>query len=196
MPLAATKVLNAKCRFCTFEKFPYACVAFTALFILFKPDFCAQNPGEYDWWTEIHHWDGHTSWVQYMTISTSINNALPVPEIKTGQLSDEAQLEQLAGYQFSRDKNKGTSFSRVYVPLHSNKVGLELCRPAWILPNRHRHARHTRRTHTQRERFCWRRHLFLHNKFPCCATNSTGPTYLFEFAFRTASGTSLAWRAL
>lgn len=165
-----------------------------ALFILFQTGFlCAQNPGEYDWWTEIHHWDGHTSWVQYMTISPSYMgpNALPVPEIKTGQLSEEAQLEQLAGYQFFKGDKTKDLFSRVYVPLHSNKVGLEL----YVVPLEYFQTdtatRDTRAARTRSGKGFAGGDIYFSTQISLLRDKLHWPDICIEFAFRTASGTRL-----
>ena len=90
----------------------------TFLLLIFPYALAAQTGEDFSWWNAIHQWDGHTSWEQYMTMSPAFMgpNALPVPDIQNGRLSDEIQVEQLAGYQFSTGDKTKDLFSRVYIP--------------------------------------------------------------------------------
>ncbi len=67
---------------------------FLFVFILFSPlKILAQN---YMWWNEIHHWNGYTVWYNYLTFSPAYMgpNALPVPEIKTGNINQNIVFSQ------------------------------------------------------------------------------------------------------
>ena len=90
----------------------------TFLLLIFPYALAAQTGEDFSRWNAIHQWDGHTSWEQYMTMSPAFMgpNALPVPDIQNGRLSDEIQVEQLAGYQFSTGDKTTDLFSRVYIP--------------------------------------------------------------------------------
>jgi hypothetical protein len=50
---------------------------------------------DYAWWNEKHQWDGHTHWSRYMRISPGYMgpNALPVPRVLDGRISDKHEAE-------------------------------------------------------------------------------------------------------
>jgi len=50
---------------------------------------------DYTWWNNVHHWDGITPWSRYIIMSPGYMgpNALPVPEIETGEIDNRTKLE-------------------------------------------------------------------------------------------------------
>ena len=82
----------------------------------------------YLWWNDVHHWDGHTSWNQYMTYSTSFfgPNALPVPDVMNGNIDSLKTIEVDGGYNWSKgDKTKDT-YIKGYLPLFKNRIAFVL----------------------------------------------------------------------
>ena len=45
--------------------------------------FSLSAKAQFDWWNQIHNWDGATPWTQYMTYSHAYlgPNALPIPNV-------------------------------------------------------------------------------------------------------------------
>lgn len=83
---------------------------------------------DYSWWNEINNWDGVTPWDQYIIKSPGFMgpNALPVPEMKTGRLSDKTSIRLFTDLHYSNGDNTQDFFSSLYLPLAGNKAGLEL----------------------------------------------------------------------
>lgn len=87
---------------------------------------------DYDWWCSIHHWDGHTSWIKYLTYSPKYfgPNALPVPEVSKGEIVSGARLEFSVDGHYSQGDKTVNQFSKLYYPLVPNLVGVE----AYVVP--------------------------------------------------------------
>ncbi len=82
---------------------------------------------DYDWWVQKHNWDGHTHWTSYMTTTQKYMgpNALPVPEIHTGQLRNKTSLGLFAEAHLSKGDKTYNQFTNLFVPL-SSRVGVEI----------------------------------------------------------------------
>lgn len=80
------------------------------------------------WWNTKHNWDGVTHWSRYIIISPAYlgPNALPVPETKDGSLPAKSSLEVSVENYFSPGDNTQNLFSNLYLPLFSEKVGLNI----------------------------------------------------------------------
>ncbi len=81
---------------------------------------------DYDWWVKKHNWDGNTSWTRYIRLNTKYlgPNALPVPEIKTGQIQSQLNLGLFVETHQSKGDQTYNQFTNLYIPL-GNRVGLE-----------------------------------------------------------------------
>ena len=53
-------------------------------------------------------------------------NALPVPEIKNGELSNTYNLKVVADKHFGTGDKTENLFTELYIPIHTNKVGLNI----------------------------------------------------------------------
>ena len=95
-------------------------------FFLIPLSLNAQDP--YDWWNEKHNWDGLTHWTRYLTISPKFMgpNALPVPEMNKGVVSNEFSLEVRGDQHWGIGDQTQDVYARLYVPLAKNRVGVEL----------------------------------------------------------------------
>jgi hypothetical protein len=83
---------------------------------------------DYSWWNEKHNWDGVTHWSRYIIISPSYlgPNALPVPRVNTGTITNDPSWEFGAdGHYNPGDKtiNLATLFT---IPLAQNRVALDI----------------------------------------------------------------------
>ena len=191
MLLPATKVLNAMCRFLYIWEISLRSVA-SALFILFKPDFCAQNP--------VRIWRGR-KFITGTDIPVGCNTWPSQPPTwaltpcragnQDRQLSDEAQ-NSLPAISFQAIKQR-TSFSRVCTFHTATKWDLNQCVQR-ILPKRTPPARDTRAARTRSGKGFAGGTFISPLKFPCYANKLHWPDIsVFEFMFRTASGTRFAW---
>lgn len=145
------------------------------------------------WWVEKHQWDGHTSWIKYMTMSTSFlgPNALPVPEVQTGKLNDQLEIEQLAGAHFSKGDKTQDLFSRLYVPISGGKVALE----AFVAPleffSTDTLTRDVRAARTRSGNGHAGGDIYFSTHVQVLQDRESWPDIALELAFRTASGTRL-----
>ena len=83
---------------------------------------------DYSWWNQKHNWDGYTHWTSYLIFSPGFMgpNALPVPEVRKGITDQRAYLELDVDGHFSQGDQTGNLFTQLYVPLFSNRAGLEI----------------------------------------------------------------------
>jgi len=83
---------------------------------------------DYSWWNEKHNWDGYTHWTSYLIFSPKYMgpNALPVPEVRKGNLSENRSLELSVDGHFSRGDQTANLFTRLFLPLFSDRIGLEI----------------------------------------------------------------------
>ncbi len=83
---------------------------------------------DYHWWNQRHQWDGTTPWSQYLILSPEYMgpNALPVPEIRDGAPPTGLSLEAGPEVHLSKGDLTGDLFTRIYVPLFSDRAGIEL----------------------------------------------------------------------
>ena len=80
------------------------------------------------WWNELHNWDGTTHWSQYIITNPAYMgpNALPVPEIRNGQIFPDAYLEGAADMHFSKGDNTQNLYGKFYYPFLDCKVALQV----------------------------------------------------------------------
>ena len=83
---------------------------------------------DFNWWNDIHNWDGSTHWTQYLTLSPKYMgpNALPVPEFKTGEINDPLSLEVSGDAHFSKGDQTQNLFTKLFIPLYDNRVAFQL----------------------------------------------------------------------
>ncbi|MCB0667968.1 MAG: hypothetical protein KDC80_19210 [Saprospiraceae bacterium] len=93
--------------------------------LAFSPQGKAQD---FTWWNSIHNWDGHTHWSRYIKLAPGFMgpNALPVPEINKGKLGSESSLQTAWETHFNPGDRTSNIYTRLYLPLATNKVGLSL----------------------------------------------------------------------
>jgi len=103
---------------------------FIVLFLLLSIVSNAQDPNEdYSWWNELHNWQtGDPGWRNWMIISPGYlgPNALPVPEVKKGDLHSKTEFELTAsGHLMKGDPTQDIS-GRFYMPFAQNKIAIEV----------------------------------------------------------------------
>jgi len=79
------------------------------------------------WWNETHHWDGITSWTQYIIYSPYYTgpNALPVPFSQKGRVKDQFELRMDLESHYSKGDKTQDVFFDCYIPLVKSIIALE-----------------------------------------------------------------------
>ncbi len=98
------------------------------IFIFMISTFACHAQIDYSWWNQIHHWDGITSWQNYMTISSAYlgPNALPVPETSKGVIDSSAQFEVGGDVHFNRGDYTQDGFVRGFLPFHNHRFAISI----------------------------------------------------------------------
>ncbi|MFB1022134.1 MAG: hypothetical protein QMC40_05165, partial [Vicingaceae bacterium] len=83
---------------------------------------------EFNWWGEKHNWDGFRHWTAYTKLTSKFMgpNALPVPDSKKGILPNQTTLKLAGEGHFSDGDNTQNLFSSFYLPMFSERIGLQL----------------------------------------------------------------------
>ncbi len=83
---------------------------------------------DYQWWNDKHNWDGFTPWCEYIRMSPGFMgpNALPVPTIKNGTVSQNAYFKFSLDKHFSKGDQTENLHAELYLPLFSERVGLKI----------------------------------------------------------------------
>ena len=83
---------------------------------------------DYSWWNQIHHWDGHTHWSNYLILSPAYMgpNALPVQPIRQGSPPAHGTVEMGPEVHLGKGDRTLNLVSALYLPLFSKRVGLGL----------------------------------------------------------------------
>lgn len=89
----------------------------------------------YDWWVQIHHWNGITSWYQYLKLTPQYMgpNALPVPEVQKGITGDKANIELAADSYFSKGDKTQNLYTKLYYPIVPKIIAIE----GYVVPIEH-----------------------------------------------------------
>lgn len=90
---------------------------------------------DYTWWNQIHQWDGHTSWLKYITVSPQYlgPNALPVPDAEKGLLNKNGYFQLAADAHFSKGDHTQNFYSKLFYPIVKNIVACEV----YVVPFEH-----------------------------------------------------------
>lgn len=87
---------------------------------------------DYQWWKEIHDWDGTTPWNRYLILSPAFfgPNALPVPPVQNGSIIPETNIKLAYEYHMGEGDITHNALADLFIPLFSERVGLNL----WMVP--------------------------------------------------------------
>jgi hypothetical protein len=101
-------------------------IIFLALIASFSTHLIAQE--DFTWWGEKHNWDGFRHWTAYTKLTSKFMgpNALPVPDSKKGILPNQTTLKLAGEGHFSDGDNTQNLFSSFYLPMFSERIGLQL----------------------------------------------------------------------
>jgi hypothetical protein len=107
--------------------FNFRKIFFTTVAVLLFTCQGIQAQDDATWWNETHHWDGITSWTQYIIYSTSYMgpNALPVPFSPKGLIREEFEFKMDAEYHYYRGDKTQDIFLDCYIPVVKDKIALE-----------------------------------------------------------------------
>ena len=83
---------------------------------------------DYNWWNRKNNWDGVSRWSSYLIFSPAFMgpNALPVPECNDGSVQGNASLEFSLEGHYSKGDDTKDIYTRIFLPLFSDRVGLNL----------------------------------------------------------------------
>lgn len=81
-----------------------------------------------DWWNEKHNWDGVSSWMKYMTYSTSYMgpNALPVPDVTKGYFEDGFYASLGSTGHYSEGDQTFNFTTEFNLPIAPGKAGVKV----------------------------------------------------------------------
>lgn len=145
------------------------------------------------WWNERHQWDGISPWVNYLTLSPKFMgpNALPVPEIRSGMLRNNLEVETRFGGYGSRGDNTFDTYGRVNVPLCNGRVALE----GWVTALEYFETdtttRDLRAARTRSGKGTAGGDIHFSTQVQLVKDKAGWPDLLLELTMRTASGTRL-----
>ncbi|MFT5667411.1 MAG: hypothetical protein ACI9DK_001605 [Vicingaceae bacterium] len=97
-----------------------------AIIASFSTHLIAQE--DFTWWGEKHNWDGFRHWTAYTKLTSKFMgpNALPVPDSKKGILPNQTTLKLAGEGHFSDGDKTQNLFSSFYLPMFSERIGLQL----------------------------------------------------------------------
>jgi hypothetical protein len=148
---------------------------------------------DFSWWTTIHHWDGHTPWIQYMTMSSAFMgpNALPVPDVTSGNLDTTLQIELSGDYHFSRGDKTRNFYTRGYLPLYENRfaVSVDVVPYEWFKTDTV--TRDVRAARGRNGKGGAGGDIYFSCLFQLLRNKEHWPDLAFRSAYRLASGTNL-----
>jgi hypothetical protein len=148
---------------------------------------------DFSWWNTIHNWDGHTSWNQYMTMSSSFMgpNALPVPENTKGRIDSSAELEIAVSYHFSKGDKTTDFFLRGYLPMYDNRVAVAIDVVPYEWFKTDTVTRDIRAARTKNGKGGAGGDIYFNTEFQIIRNRVSFPDLSFRATYRIASGTNL-----
>ncbi|MEN7547427.1 hypothetical protein AAG747_05890 [Rapidithrix thailandica] len=147
----------------------------------------------YGWWNQKHRWDGITHWTKYMVLSPGYMgpNALPVPKVFTDTLHPHFQIETGVEGHFSKGDNTRNVYTNVYLPIASDKVGLEF----FVIPVEYYRmdtlTRDKRRSRDFDGRGYSQGDIYVTTYVQLLKNHKYWPNLLLSIGIKTASGSNL-----
>jgi hypothetical protein len=82
---------------------------------------------QFQFWNDLVAWDGHTNYVSYFIMSPAYfgPNALPVPELKNGLVSEQSYFQILGQQHVGKGDNTTNLFGKFYASFF-DKIGVEV----------------------------------------------------------------------
>lgn len=149
---------------------------------------------DFEWWNNKHNWDGTTHWSRYIITSPKFlgPNALPVPEIKNGKISEDFNLKMAFERHSSQGDKTSNLFSNIFIPIQKNKVGLNI----FVVPieyyNLDTITRDERRARQRDAKGFAHGDIYFGTHIQVLEKHDFLPDILLNIAFRTASGSKLS----
>lgn len=164
------------------------------LFILFLlasvSTFAQEN---FVWWNDIHQWDGHSTWVSYMKISTAFMgpNALPVPDVSKAENDSTMQFELAGDYHYNKGDHTRDIFTRAYVPMKNALIAFSIDYIPIEWYNTDTIVRDLRAARTRSGKGRANGDVYLTSYIQLFRDRKVIPDLSLRVAFRTASGNDL-----
>lgn len=83
---------------------------------------------DYGWWNTLVQWDGRSHWSEYLTYTPKFfgPNAIPIPDIKNGEIINHTELELGLATHFSQGDDAQNITTRIFIPITKNRIGMQL----------------------------------------------------------------------
>lgn len=93
------------------------------------------KPQDYEWWNEIHNWDGISKWEDYIIKSPGFlgPNALPVPRVTNGTVPENLEFQIATDFHFSKGDKTQNIFLWINYPVVKNIISMEF----YVVPFEH-----------------------------------------------------------
>ncbi len=159
-----------------------------------SPSALAQE--DFGWWNQKHDWDGITNWQYYLIPSPGYfgPNAIPVPDLYSGRIDSQYVVELAWERHIRKGKRDDTHnlFARVYLPLFSNRVGLNF----QMVPIEWYHTdtliRDERRSREFDPKGTANGDLYIETFIQVLQEKGWRPDLMLRLSLRTASGNTLS----
>jgi len=99
------------------------------LIVLFLPGNLNAQEKSFGWWNELHGWkEGMPGWKRWLIISPGYlgPNALPVPEVKKGYISDNSEISFSAARHYHPGDPTQDVSSKLFLPFAQGKIAFEV----------------------------------------------------------------------
>lgn len=149
---------------------------------------------DYAWWNEKHNYDGVTHWRDYIQLSAAFMgpNALPVPDLRKGELDSLGSFQNSVFYHYSPGDRTYNWNSFLQLPLYSDKIALQ----AEIVPLEYFEmdtiTRDLRRVRNRSGAGYAAGDVYLRTLVQLIKNQSHWPDVLLTIQLKTASGTNLS----
>lgn len=143
------------------------------------------------WWYEKHGFEGE--WSQYLIYSPSYfgPNALPVPTLKDGYISDKLSFEIAGDYHYSKGDKTTNLFLELFIPVVKDRVGFNVNVVALEYYKTDTITRDLRRSIEYDGTGFATGDIYVSTIFKLIKDHSTLPDLLFSVNLKTASGSNL-----
>jgi len=148
---------------------------------------------DFTWWNEIHDWDGSTHWSQYMNQSAAYMgpNAIPVPEVKNGNIRPNKHFQLAIDAHFSKGDKTQNLFTKLSLPLYEDKVAFEISWVPYEIFKTDTVTRNLRASRGESGEGSSVGDLYFHTHFQLVEDHKKLPDLLFSLNFKTTSGSNL-----
>ncbi len=147
---------------------------------------------DFNWWNEIHNWDGISSWSKYIPLTPGKMgpNALPVPDMQKGNIDSNLTLFTAAETHYNTNDFTANLFTCINIPIRK-AVALQI----WWVPveyfNTDTVVRDMRAARTREAEGFAMGDVYIGTLIPIIKNKKGWPDLLLGINLKTASGTRL-----